>query len=413
MLRNPGAPGLAVSETWGFYNEPLKLFTDRKLISFRTRSSANHTKNPELRQTILSIYSVLIRMLIRENVPLAPLTTLGVGGPARYFAEATTEAEVIEAVEVARTRKLPLFVLGGGSNLVVADAGFNGLVLKIALAGVSHFTPPYGDMIFIAGAGCDWDAFVAQTIEAHCAGLECLSGIPGTVGGTPVQNVGAYGQEVSETVTEVRALDLTSLQIVTLSNLECGFGYRSSIFNTGQRGRYIVLQVAFALRLDGQPAIRYADLEKYFAERSDDPTLQEVRDSVREIRHQKAMLIVPGEEDARSAGSFFKNPIVPQTFFDELAGRLASEQLVLPSYPAADGSRKIPAAWLVEHAGFAKGYTKGRAGISRKHALALVNRGGATGAEVMALKDEIQASVQQKFGFTLQPEPIFAGFDDP
>ncbi len=350
-------------------------------------------------------------MLIRENVPLAPLTTLGVGGPARYFAEATTEAEVIEAVEFARTRNHALFVLGGGSNLVVADAGFNGLVLKIALAGVSHFTPPYGDMIFIASAGCDWDAFVAQTINAGCAGLECLSGIPGTVGGTPIQNVGAYGQEVSETITEVRALDRTSLKIVTLSRFECGFAYRSSIFNTTQRGRYIVLQVSFALRPGGQPAIRYADLEKYFAGRAGQPTLPEVRDAVREIRHRKAMLIVPGEQDARSAGSFFKNPVVSQKFFEELAVRLASERLVLPSYPAADGSQKIPAAWLVEHAGFVKGYAKGRAGISRRHALAIVNRGGATAAEVMALKDEIQASVLEKFGITLHPEPIFAGFD--
>ncbi len=351
-------------------------------------------------------------MLIREHVPLAPLTTLGVGGAARYFAEATTEAEVREAVEFSRARKLPLFVLGGGSNLVVADAGFNGLVLRIAIAGVSHFTPSYGDLVFAAGAGCDWDAFVAQTVEANCAGLECLSGIPGTVGGTPVQNVGAYGQDVSETITEVRALDLTSLEVATLSNADCGFAYRTSIFNTTQHGRYIVLQVAFALRQHGKPSIRYADLEKHFGSRSGAPTLQEVRGAVREIRHRKAMLMVPGEEDARSAGSFFKNPMVPQAFFAELAARLASEGSALPSYAAADGCRKIPAAWLVEHAGFAKGHTKGQVAISRKHALAIVNRGGATAAEIVALKDEIQIGVQEKFGIQLQPEPVFLGFDD-
>ncbi len=209
---------------------------------------------------------------------------------------------------------------------------------------------------------------------------------------------------------EVRALDLESREIVTLSNAECGFAYRSSIFNTTHRGRYIVLQVSFELRLGGQPTIRYADLEKYFAEHSGEPTLQEVRDAVREIRHRKAMLIVPGEEDARSAGSFFKNPVVPLAFFDELAARRASEGLALPSYPAADGSRKIPAAWLVEHAGFAKGYTKGRAGISRKHALAIVNRGGATATDIIALKEEIQTRVQDKFGIELQPEPVFVGF---
>jgi len=350
-------------------------------------------------------------MDIRENVPLASLTTLGVGGPARYFVEATTEAEVIETVEFARARRLPLFVLGGGSNLVVADAGFDGLVLKIGIVGVSHFTPPYGGMVFIAGAGCDWDTFVAQTVEANCAGLECLSGIPGTVGGTPVQNVGAYGQDVSEAISEVRALDLESLEIVTLSNAECRFAYRSSLFNATDRGRYIVLQVAFTLRPNGRPMIRYADLEKHFAGRSGEPALQEVRDAVREIRHRKAMLIVPGEEDARSAGSFFKNPVVTGEFFEELAARLASEQLVLPGYPAPDGFRKIPAAWLVEHAGFAKGYTKARAGISHKHALAIVNRGDATAGQIIALKDEIQAGVKRKFGVELQPEPVFVGFN--
>lgn len=352
-------------------------------------------------------------MLIRENVLLAPLTTLGVGGAARYFVEAATEAEVIEAVAFAHSRDLALFVLGGGSNVVIADAGFDGLVLKIGVMGVSHFTPPRGDMTFVAGAGCDWDAFVAQTVEANCAGLECLSGIPGTVGGTPIQNVGAYGQDVSESITEVRVLDLQLREIVTLSNAECGFAYRSSIFNTRERGRYVVLRVAFTLRPNGRPTLRYADLEKHFVGRSGEATLQEVRDAVREIRHRKAMLIVPGEEDAHSAGSFFKNPVVPQAFFEELAARLASEQFVLPSYPATAGCRKIPAAWLVEHAGFAKGYTKGRAGISRKHALAIVNRGGATAAEIIALKDEIQAGVLQKFGIQLQPEPVFTGFSKP
>jgi UDP-N-acetylmuramate dehydrogenase len=349
-------------------------------------------------------------MLIRENVLLAPLTTLGVGGPARYFSEAATEAEVMEAVGFARSRKLQLFVLGGGSNLVIADAGFGGLALKIGIAGVSHFTPPTGDTIFLAGAGCDWDSFVAQTVEANCAGLECLSGIPGSVGGTPVQNVGAYGQDVSETITEVRALDLESLAIVTLSNADCGFAYRSSIFNSTQRGRYIVLQVALGLRRNGNATIRYADLEKHFAGRSSEPTLQQVRDAVREIRHRKAMLIIPGEEDARSAGSFFKNPVVPQAVSEELTARLASQGLTLMSYPATEGSRKIPAAWLVEHAGFLKGYSRGRAGISHKHALAIVNRGGASAAEIIALKDEIQAGVLDKFGIELQPEPVFVGF---
>jgi UDP-N-acetylmuramate dehydrogenase len=349
-------------------------------------------------------------MLICEHVALAPLTTLGVGGPARYFAEARSEAEVIEAVEFARSRQLPLFVLGGGSNLLVADAGFAGLVLKVGIAGSWNFTTPHEDVLFTAGAGEDWDTLVARTVEADCAGLECLSGVPGTVGGTPVQNVGAYGQEVSETIREVRALDLMSLHVPTLSNAECGFAYRSSIFNTTERDRYIILQVSFALRQGGRPNLRYADLQKFLAQRAGDPTLAEVRAAVREIRHRKAMLIVPGDEDARSAGSFFKNPIVPQSFFEELSARVESRGLKLPSYPAADGFRKLPAAWLVEQAGFAKGYTKGPAGISRRHALAIVNRGDATAADIIALKDEIQARVLNEFGIELQPEPVFVGF---
>ncbi len=346
-------------------------------------------------------------MIIREHVLLAPLTTLGVGGPARYFAEPTTEAEIVEAVEFARSQRVPLFVLGGGSNLVVSDAGFAGLVLKIGIAKVT-----LRDSTFTAGAGCDWDALVAQTVDLGYAGMECLSGIPGTVGGTPVQNVGAYGQDVSETIVDVRALDRQSLEIKTLINDECGFAYRSSIFNTSERGRYVILRVSFALRPGGEPCIRYADLEKHFTRHSGTPTLSEVRDAVHEIRHSKAMLIVPGEEDARSAGSFFKNPIVSQAFFDELSSRLSSEGLPLPSYPAGDGHRKLSAAWLVEHAGFAKGYTRGAAGISHKHALALVNRGGATAADILALRDEVQGRVFDKFGIKLESEPVMVGFDE-
>ncbi len=350
-------------------------------------------------------------MVILEHVPLAPLTTLGVGGRARYFAEARSEAEVVEAVKFSRSRRLPLFVLGGGSNLVVADAGFPGLVLKMGIADLSSFTDPQGGVVFRAGAGVDWDALVARSVAANCGGLECLSGIPGTVGGTPVQNVGAYGQEVSETIGEVRALDLQSLEIRTLNHADCGFAYRSSIFNTSGRNRYIVLSVSFALREGAKPNVSYGDLEKFFAQPDADPTLAEVRAAVREIRHRKAMLLVPGDEDARSAGSFFKNPVLPQTFFDELTTRLQSRGLQPPGYPAPEGRRKLPAAWLVEHAGFAKGYSRGAAGISRKHALAIVNRGGATAAEIVALKDEIQARVFEQFGIELTPEPVFVGFD--
>jgi len=348
-------------------------------------------------------------MIVREQVPLAPLTTLGVGGPARFFVEAHAETEVREAVRFARDRGLPLFVLGGGSNLLVADAGFDGVVLKIALLGTKRVDDG-DDTIFTVAAGEDWDGFVARTVEEDCAGIECLSGIPGSVGATPVQNVGAYGQEVSETIREVSVLDRQTLQTRAFSNDECGFAYRSSLFNTAEREQYIILQVAFGLRRGINPSLRYPDLAKKFAGSVGRPTLAQVRHAVREIRRSKAMLIVPGEDDARSAGSFFKNPVVALKQFEELDSMLRSRELALPNYPATDGSRKLLAAWLVEQAGFTKGYQRGAAGISRRHALAIVNRGGATAAEIVALKDEIQARVRDRFGIELQTEPVFLGF---
>ncbi len=339
-----------------------------------------------------------------ENVALAPLTTLGVGGPARYFAEAHSEDDVREAIAFAAEREVELFVLGGGSNLVVADRGFDGLVLKIAISGIEE-RDDGGRRVFIAGAGEDWDSLVARTVEQGCAGIECLSGIPGSVGGTPVQNVGAYGQDVSQTVAEVVALGRQSCDVRAFPNAECQFGYRNSVFNTSERGRWIILRVSYSLTPGGAPRSEYADLKRHFGNRK--PTLQEARDAVREIRRSKAMLLVEGDEDAKSAGSFFKNPVITSYIYD----RVASGEAV-PSYPAGDGRVKIPAAWLVEHAGFAKGTSRGRVGISRKHALAIVNRGGATAADVIALKNEIQDAVEAKFGIKLQPEPVFLGFHE-
>lgn len=352
-------------------------------------------------------------MKIQENIPLAPLTTLQVGGPARYFIEAQSESDVRDALAYASDRGLPLFVLGGGSNLVVSDAGWPGLVLQIALAG-SRSSSEGAHTLFSAGAGESWDQFVAMTVANNCAGLECLSGIPGTVGGTPVQNVGAYGQEVSQTITSVRAMEITTGRIVEWSNVDCRFGYRSSALNTSERGRYIVLEVSFRLKKDGAPAIEYADLKKHFAgiPSGARPTLQQVRDAVRSIRLSKAMLIVPGDDDCRSAGSFFKNPVVIEREamrVTELAQRRVPGKSV-PQYPAADGQVKLSAAWLVEQAGFGKGYGKGPVGISRKHSLAIVNRGGAKAQDIVALKDEIQKRVLDVWGVRLDPEPVFVGF---
>ena len=347
--------------------------------------------------------------LIQENVPLAPLTTFQVGGPARFFLEARTVAEVSAGVEFARSRSLPLFVLGGGSNLVISDSGWPGLVMKIAISGVEESTSD-GKTRFEAGAGEEWDKVAARAVARNCAGVECMSGIPGSVGGTPVQNVGAYGQEVAGVIESVLALDLRDGQLHELCAEACGFGYRSSIFNSSERGRYIILRVTYVLSPGGSPHIEYADLKKHFAGWTKKPTLADVREAVRRIRASKGMLITPGDEDCRSAGSFFKNPIVSAEQHRELEKHAASRGLQIPSYPAVASQKKISAAWLVEHSGFAKGYDDGRVGLSRKHALAIVNRGQATAADILGLKEHIQERVEGIWGIHLEPEPVFVGF---
>jgi UDP-N-acetylmuramate dehydrogenase len=343
-----------------------------------------------------------------QNVPLGPMTTLGVGGPSRWYAEARTEEDLRTAVEWTAECRLPLFVLGGGSNLVVSDAGWPGLTLRVGLRGVEQRSER-GRQIFEAGAGEDWDGLVERAVGADCAGIECLSGIPGTVGGTPVQNVGAYGQDVSETIAGVRALELGTGVYREFTNEECGFAYRTSLFNTVDRDRYVITRVTFALTRSGKPKIEYAELKKRFAGRNG-ASLSEVREAVREIRRTKAMLIVEGDEDCRSAGSFFKNPVVDEATYERIAEQVAAKGLTVPKYPAGEGRAKLAAGWLVEQSGFAKGFTMGRVGISRKHALAIVNRGGATAAEIVALKDRIQRGVRETFGVELVTEPVFVGF---
>jgi len=341
-------------------------------------------------------------MLVREQVPLAPYTTLGIGGPARWFVEATDEKQVADAVRLAREKNAPLFVLGGGSNLLVADTGFDGVVLHVALKGVEQ-----KGNLFSAAAGENWDGFVSLAIDRGFGGIECLAGIPGTVGGTPVQNVGAYGQEVSSTITTVRVLDVKSLNFSDLPAATCKFAYRKSIFNSTHRDRFVVTRVDYRLRPNAFPVLQYPDLKKHFGERLKDPkgmpTLAEAAAVVREIRHQKGMLLVEGEPDCRSAGSFFRNPIVGQGLYDGIAARARGP---VPQFPATPGMVKVPAAWLVEQSGFQKGYALGNAGISSRHTLALVNRGGATAAEILALRDLIVATVEKRFGIHLEPEPV-------
>src|ERR1700722_2984471 len=346
-------------------------------------------------------------MQFLEEVPLAPYTTFQIGGPARWFAEAVSEADIVAGIAFAGQRQLPLFILGGGSNLLVSDAGFPGLVLRVALRGIAS-TQENEHLILSAAAGEDWDGLVAYAVDAEGAGIECLSGIPGTVGGTPVQNVGAYGQEVSQTIVTVRAFDRESRQFVDLPASACGFSYRRSIFNSTQRERYVVSRVDYALRENAAPNFAYADLVRYFAARNVvSPTLAEVREAVRFIRAQKGMLLVPGDADCRSAGSFFKNPVVPVTVLNSVSLELGIEERSIPAYPTQDGDVKLSAAWLIERAGFHKGYALGNAGISSRHTPALINRGGASAAAVIALRDQVIAAVASRFAIRLEPEPVW------
>ena len=367
---------------------------------------------------------------LQEKVRLAPFTTFSIGGVARWFAQVTTEKELAAACNWAEQAQLPLFVLGGGSNVLVADGGFPGLVLHTTLCGIRE-QEIGSKRLFKVAAGEDWDALVTRTVAAGCAGMECLAGIPGTVGGTPVQNVGAYGQEVSQTIAEVRCYDRHAAEFVSFPAAQCGFAYRTSRFNTvPDRGRYIVVEVVFALDPDGPPLLAYADLQRYFAPRamppSLPPSLVEVAEAVRSIRRAKGMVVDGGplarhDPDTRSAGSFFKNPVVAATVYDAIfasasqAGIVGTSPVTVPRYPAPDaedGSRqcKLSAAWLLEQAGFTKGFALGGAAVSSKHTLALTNHSGhASAAEVLALRDVLVAGVYERFGVWLEQEPIFVG----
>jgi UDP-N-acetylmuramate dehydrogenase len=356
-------------------------------------------------------------MLMEENKPLAPYTTFGIGGPARWFVEAASEDDVVEATGWARERGLPLFVLGGGSNLLVADRGFDGLVLKIGLKGIRVYKDdprsqpgyPWG---YDVAAGEDWCDFVERAVADGCSGIECLAGIPGTVGGTPVQNVGAYGQEVSSRIGSVRAFDLQDGIFRLFLNAECGFGYRRSRFNSVDRGRYIVTRVSFGLGPGGAPTLEYPELRRAVEKAVPDgrqPTLAEVAAVVRQVRQAKGMLLVEGDPDCRSAGSFFKNPMLGMDAVRRIAEVAGTAP---PAFPAGSepGMVKVPAAWLIEKAGFSKGYSLGAAGISSRHTLALINRGGATAAGILELAGQIAGAVVTRFGIELEMEPVMLGF---
>jgi UDP-N-acetylmuramate dehydrogenase len=350
----------------------------------------------------------------RENVPLAPFTTLGVGGPALYYLKVDDAPSLAAALEWAEGHAQPVLVLGGGSNLVLGDGGHPGLVIHLALRGVA--ARPSGETVDLtAAAGEHWDPLVAFAADKGWAGIECLSGIPGFVGATPIQNVGAYGQDVSETIVAVEAMDVRTRARATFDNAACRFGYRMSRFKSDDRGRFVVIGVTYRLRPGGSPSLKYAELSRHFAERGvAAPSLAETRQAVIEVRRKKSMVLDPGDPNARSVGSFFMNPVVPAADFDRMAARIIADGVTtspdgIPHYPGGEGRLKLSAAWLIEHAGFQRGYSRGTVGLSEKHTLAIVNRGGATAADVVALAREVRDGVRDRFGISLHPEPVFVG----
>jgi UDP-N-acetylmuramate dehydrogenase len=361
---------------------------------------------------------------------LADYTTLGLGGPARDFVSARTEPGLIDAVRSADLAGEPVLLVGGGSNLVISDEGFPGTVVHVNTRGVTYVDAGDGLISVTVAAGEDWDDAVAATVAEGLAGLEPLSGIPGRAGATPIQNVGAYGREVSEVITQVRVYDRQNDQIRIIPNELCAFSYRTSLFKSGRpealvaprdgspsraagQPRYVVLDVTFRLpRRSLSAPVRYTELAAELGiELGEQAVVSEVRAAVIKIRSRKGMVLNPGDPDTRSAGSFFTNPVLTAAEFAHVeavaAGRGAGP---VPGYPAGRGLVKVPAAWLIERAGFAKGYgAPGAARVSSKHTLALVNTGEATTADLLALAREIVSGVQAAYDVTLTPEPILIG----
>ncbi|MFI6000673.1 UDP-N-acetylmuramate dehydrogenase [Streptomyces sp. NPDC051366] len=359
----------------------------------------------------------LVHVQELHDAPLAPLTTFRLGGPATRLVTATTDAEVIDAVRTADESGTPLLVIGGGSNLVIGDRGFEGTALRIATTGF-HLGSPMpeasGGTTLELAAGENWSDAVARAVEAGLAGIECLAGIPGSAGATPIQNVGAYGQEVCDTITEVVAYDRTRRETVTLTAAECAFSYRDSLFKH-QPDRYVVLRVRFALEDAGglSAPIKYPETARALGvEAGDRVPVTQARETVLRLRAGKGMVLDPADHDTWSAGSFFHNPILSDeayaAFLARVQDRLGPETAP-PAYPAGDGRTKTSAAWLIDKAGFTKGYGTGPARISTKHTLALTNRGEATTEDLLTLAREVVAGVHAAFGVTLVNEPVTVG----
>ncbi len=340
----------------------------------------------------------------QRSVPLAACTSLQLGGPAQHFAEVQSAESLCVLLDWAQRRGLPVTLLGGGSNVVIADAGLPGLVLRMALREETCHVE--GEHVHVtAGAGVPWDELVARTVARGWAGLECLSGIPGSTGATPIQNVGAYGQEVADTLAAVQVYDRHDGSVRQLARAECELSYRSSRFKTRDLGRFIVLAASFTLRAGGAPHLGYADVARRFSAGAQ-PSLPAVREAVLATRREKSMLLDPEDENGRSCGSFFLNPVLGAAQLDQLRARAQSP----PTYPQADGRHKLPAAWLIERAGFHKGQRWGAVGISTRHSLALVAHPGATSRQLLEAAHRVRDGVAAALGVLLEPEPVFLGF---
>jgi UDP-N-acetylmuramate dehydrogenase len=343
----------------------------------------------------------------RERVPLQPFSTLRVGGPARWFAQAATPEDVRAIHQWSVDRGLPLFVLGGGSNLVVADEGFAGVVMHMTITGLSTISES-DETIVTAGAGESWDRLVESVVAVGLSGVECLSGIPGTVGGTPIQNVGAYGQEVATVIDRVIVFDRSRSQLTELRSADCGFSYRMSRFKADDAGRFIVCAVSFRFA-ESMPRLNYPELVREL-ERCGHQSAKpgDVREAVLTIRRRKGMVLDDRDPDTRSVGSFFMNPVVTPDDRERIAALAGG---AVPSFAVTESRVKIPAAWLIERSGVRKGDGGPTVGLSTKHPLAIVNRGGATSHDVLQFAAQVKRAVIDWCGIWLRPEPVFVGLD--
>lgn len=351
-------------------------------------------------------------LFVRCDVPLAAYTTLEVGGPARYFVDAIDPAQLVAALAWARAAGVAVLVLGGGSNLLCADAGFDGLVIRVATRGIT--VEKLGDAIEVTvAAGEAWDVFVARTVGEGWAGVECLTGIPGAIGAAPIQNIGAYGQEVADVLLRVDAIDRFTGAAVSFAAAECAFGYRTSRFKCDPERCHLVTGLTLRLVPGGAATVRYAEVAQAVGDGRD---LAAVSAAVRALRRGKSMVLDPSDANRRSAGSFFLNPVLSAREAEAVTKQVAAAGLdpaTMPAWPQADGSVKLSAAWLIERAGLPRGYGEGPVGLSSRHTLAVVNRGGATAAEVVAFAAQVRSVVQSRFAVALHPEPVFVGFDRP